>query len=309
MSVRTKPSTITLSLLLLVGIIAISFSSIFIRWSAAPISVIAMYRLYLTNLIMLPFLIKFWPEIKAIPLRNWLLLLVTGAALGVHFLFWMSSLRYTSVASSTAILSLEPVLVLLGSILAFRQRNHPLVVVGMIVAVIGTALIGWGDFGLSARYLQGDVLSLLGTAAVAVHMLLGQKLRATMSAYVYSFFSFFMAANVLALYNLILGYSFGGYSAREWGIFALLAIIPTLIGHYLFNWLLKYMKASSVSMSILGEPVGSTILAYFMLKESVPIITGVAALLLLLGVWLFMKGGEREKINLREPEAAQEQIA
>jgi drug/metabolite transporter (DMT)-like permease len=143
--------------------------------------------------------------------------------------------------------------------------------------------------------LLGDFLSLLGTIAIVIHMLLGKSLRSSISAFVYSFLVFFMAGNVLAVYNVCRGISFTSYGGREWGIFLLLAIVPTLFGHYLFNWLLKYMKASSVSMSVLGEPLGATVLAYFLLNEAVPPLTAGAGLLLLLGVWMFMKGSDLEK--------------
>ncbi len=97
-------------LILLIGIAAISFSSIFVRWSEAPVSVIAMYRLYITNLLLLPFVWKHIPAIKELKPRTWGHLFISGLALGLHFLFWMGSLRYTTVASSTAIMALEPFL-------------------------------------------------------------------------------------------------------------------------------------------------------------------------------------------------------
>ncbi|WP_082652100.1 DMT family transporter [Gorillibacterium timonense] len=290
LSSTTKRSNSFYGLLMLIGIIAISFSSIFIKWSSAPVSVIGMYRLAMTCAILSPFLIRHRAEIRRISFRQWLLLTASGLALGLHFLFWMGSLRYTSVASSTAIVALEPVLVMLGSYWAFREKNHPLAVIGMLIAIGGAVLIGWGDFGLSSRNLYGDLLSFIGTVAVVIHVLLGSKLRETMSTFVYSFFVFLLGAGVLMVYNLFLGYSFTGYASRDWGMFFLLAAVPTLFGHYLFNWLLKYLRASTVSMSILGEPVGSTILAYFLLDESVTILQGSAGFLLLAGVWLFMKG-------------------
>jgi len=305
---RPKQSNGLYGLLMLAGVIAISFSSIFIRWSSAPAAVIAMYRLLMTCAILSPFLIGHREEIRRIAGREWLLLGSSGLALGLHFLFWMNSLRYTSVASSTAIIALEPVLVMLGSYWMFRVRNHPLAIAGMMIAIAGAVLIGWGDFGLSQRNLFGDLLSFIGTISVVVHVLLGSKLRESMTTYVYSFFVFLLGAGVLAVYNLAAGASFTNYPGRDWGLFLLLAVVPTLFGHYLFNWLLKYLKASTVSMSIVGEPVGSTILAYYLLGESVNPLQGVACLLLLAGVWLFMRGSskEREAAAVPPPEETME---
>ncbi|AWB43717.1 EamA family transporter [Paenibacillus sp. CAA11] len=279
-------------ILYVVGILAISFSSIFVRWSNAEVSVVAMYRLYLTNLLMLPLVWKYRRTLFGLTSRQWLLLCLSGVMLGLHFLLWMSSLRLTTVASSTVILTLEPILIAIGSYWLFGAKTNRMMVLGMAIAVIGSIAIGSGDFGLSSSALLGDGLSLLGTIAVAVHMLIGKHLRESLSAFVYNFWVFAIAASSLAVYNLFQGYSFGGYAPREWGIFLLLAIVPTLFGHYLFNWLLKYMSASSVSMAVLGEPVFSTILAYFLLKESLTALQLIAGLFILAGVWIFIRYGQ-----------------
>jgi drug/metabolite transporter (DMT)-like permease len=283
---------IPIPLLLLVGIIAISFSSIFVKWSSSPVSVMAMYRLWITNAIMLPFCFKYLPEIKRIKPKVWFKLALSGVALGLHFLFWMGSLRFTTVASSTAILTLEPIFVMLGSLWLFRQHTSRAALICMIIAIIGAIVIGWGDFRFSGGALEGDFLSLLGTITVAGHILIGKKLREHISAYAYSFFVFFFAGSVLAIYNFGMSYSFVGYAWNEWGNFLLLAIVPTVFGHYLFNWLLQYMKATSVSMTVLGEPLGATILAFFLLGEKITYVQMGAGVLLLIGVSLFIRRNE-----------------
>ncbi|GAB7057677.1 MULTISPECIES: DMT family transporter [Paenibacillus] len=292
---NAKPNVpMALPLLLLIGIVAISFSSIFVRWSNAPVSVTAMYRLVLTTLLMLPFLWKYREEIRRISIRDWLGLALSGLALGLHFLLWMGSLKLTTVASSTAILALEPVFVLIGACLFLKQRTNTFAVISMLIAITGAILIGYGDWGLTGPALLGDLLSLLGTIAVAIHMLMGKSLLNRVPAFLYSFFVFAFAAAVLAVYNLGLGFSFTDYDAKEWGIFLLMAVVPTLFGHYLFNWLLKFMRPESVSMSVLGEPLGATVLAYLLLGETVTWLQAAAGVLLLLGVWLFLLSNEKQ---------------
>lgn len=294
---RPIPSSSTLAipvpLLLFVGIVAISFSAIFVKWSHAPAAAVAMNRLLLTCLLLAPWLWQHRREWRSLTARTSVRLVLSGAMLGLHFLLWMESLRYTTVASSTALLTLEPIFVMLGSLIAFRQRTGAGAVVGMFVAIAGAALIGWGDFRFSGPALQGDVLSLFGAAAVAVHMLLGKSLRADVSAFVYSYAVFLAAAAVLAVYNAALGVPLLAYEAKEWGIFLLLALVPTLLGHYVFNMLLQYMRATSVSMTVLGEPLGATVLAYAMLGETVTALQAGAAGVLLLGVWQFMRAIDR----------------
>ncbi|MUG69728.1 DMT family transporter [Paenibacillus validus] len=297
----SKSFPFPISLLLIIGIVAISFSSIFIRWSNSPVSVSAMYRLTITALLMLPLLFPYRASVRRMRLREWLELFASGLALGLHFLLWMGSLRLTSVASSTAITSLEPVFVLLGAWLLYRQKTSWPAILSMGLAMLGALMIGWGDWGLTGSALLGDALSLLGTAAVAAHMLLGKRLLAHMPPFVYSFFVFVFAAVCIAGYNLALGIPLTGYPAREWGLFLLLALVPTVFGHYVFNWLLTYMRPETVSMSVLGEPVGATLLAYFLLGEEIGPRQAAAGLLLLLGVWLFIRTHEKEQPSIQPP--------
>lgn len=291
MNMKSK-SSVSYELLYIIGIIAISFSSIFVRWSNAEVSIVAMYRLYLTNLLMLPLAWKYRGEMLSLTSRQWKGLLLSGAMLGLHFLLWMSSLRLTTVASSTVILTLEPILVMLGSFLLFGVKINRPMLIGMGVALAGSVAIGSGDFKLSGTALQGDLLSLLGTIAVAVHMLAGKQLLKNMSAFVYNFWVFFTAATMLAGYNAVRGFAFTGYAPREWGIYLLLAIVPTLFGHYLFNWLMKFISASAVSMAVLGEPVFASLLAWLLLKESLTGVQLIAGVAILGGVWIFIRYGK-----------------
>lgn len=275
---------------LIAGIVAISFSAIFIKWSNAPASILGMYRLLFTVLLMAPFMGRaVRREMRKIRPMDGGLLFLSGLFLGLHFLFWMESLRHTSVASSMIVLSLEPVFVAIGAYALFRERTGVTALLGMGMAMAGTVLIGWGDIGLSQRAVYGDFLSLLGTLAVSVHMLIGQRLCAHMSSYVYSFFVFLSATGVLAVYNLAGGTEMIEYPAREWGIFLLLAVIPTFFGHLLFYSLLRRLGATTISMSILGEPVGAIILAYLLLGEGITDYQAIGGILTLAGLALFLK--------------------
>jgi drug/metabolite transporter (DMT)-like permease len=275
---------------IIVGIVAISFSAIFIKWSDAPASILGMYRLLFTVLLMAPFM---WrsvrQEVQKLKPRDGGLLFVSGLFLGLHFLFWIESLRFTSVASSMIVLSLEPVFVAIGAFVVFRERTNAAALLGMGMALVGTVLIGWGDIGLSKKAVYGDFLSLLGTLAVSVHMLIGQTLCARMSSYVYSFLVFSTAAGVLGVYNLMTGIEMISYPAREWGIFLLLTVVPTVFGHLLFNSLLRVVGATTISMSILGEPVGAILLAYLLLGEGISDYQAIGGGLTLAGLALFLK--------------------
>ncbi|MEC0169577.1 DMT family transporter [Paenibacillus graminis] len=295
----TKPP-VPVPLLMLAGIVAISFSAIFIKWSAAPASVQGMYRLLFTSLLMLPFARPYSGAAFALRRKDWLLLGASGVLLALHFLLWMGSLKYTSVASSTMIMALEPVFIMLGAYILYKDRSTRAAILGLAIAIFGVVCIGWGDIGLSSDNLKGDLLSVGGTVAVAGHLLIGQKLVARMPSYLYSLIVFISAAVVFAVYNLLAGISFVNYPPREWGIFILLAVVPTVFGHILFNWLLQFTSATTVSMNILGEPVGASILAFLLLGEELTGLQWSGGLLVMGGLAVYLLSGHKKAVKVHE---------
>lgn len=297
---KLKKPPLPVPVLMLIGIVAISFSAIFIKWSDAPASIQGMYRLLFTAILMLPFAKSYTGEVRALRKKDWLMLILSGAMLALHFLLWMGSLKYTSVASSTMIMALEPVFIMLGVYFLYKEKTAISAIVGLAIAIGGVVFIGWGDIGISADHLKGDLLSVGGTIAVAIHMLIGQKLIVRMPPYLYSLIVFLSAAGVFAVYNMVMGISFVHYPAREWGVFVLLAVIPTVFGHILFNWLLQYVSATTVSMNILGEPVGASILAYFLLGEQLTLLQWTGGLLVVIGLAVYLYTGRMKTIEVTE---------
>lgn len=290
----TKQTPLPVPLLMVVGIIAISFSSIFIKWSDAPASVQGMYRLLFTSLLMLPFTRPYRGTVQVLKGKDWLMLAASGTMLALHFLLWMGSLSYTSVASSTMIMALEPVFVMAGGYILYKEKTAVKAMSGMGIAIVGACIIGWGDIGVSTDNLKGDLLSFGGTAAVALHMLIGQRLVARMPSYLYSLIVFIIAAGVFAVYNLAAGIPFFDYPPAEWGIFLLLAIVPTVFGHILFNWMLQFVPPTTVSMSVLGEPVGASILAYLLLGEELKQLQWAGSVLVLMGLAVYLLSGRKK---------------
>jgi len=284
---KTNEPSKSIALPLTISIIAISFSAIFVKWSDAPASILSMYRLLFASILLLPMVWKNRSEVKTIQKKQGFLLFCSGLFLACHFVLWFSSLRYTSVASSTIILALQPIVSLLGGFLLFKERTTASSLMTMVIAIIGAMMIGWGDFGLTGRAISGDLLSFLSVIAVVGYLLIGQTIVKGLTHWIYSFFVFFSATVALFIYNLIMGVPITGYPAKEWIIFLLLAIVPNF-SHVINNWLLNYVNATTISMSILGEPVGSTILAFFLLDEHLTNWEMAGGILVLLGVFLFL---------------------
>ncbi|MFJ7724834.1 DMT family transporter [Neobacillus sp. NPDC097160] len=277
----------SISLPLTISIIAISFSAIFVKWSDAPASILSMYRMWFASILMVPFVWKKRHDFKHIAKKDWFFLFFSGFFLALHFVLWFGSLKLTTVASSTIILALQPIVSLIGGFLLFRERTTMSALMTMGIAIVGAMMIGWGDFGLSQDAIIGDLLSFFSVISVVGYLLIGQTIVKKVSHWLYSFFVFFFASIVLTIYNVSTGVALSGYPAKEWGIFLLLATVPTL-SHVINNWLLNYVNATTISMSILGEPVGSTILAYLLLHEHLVGWQIVGGLLVLLGVFFFL---------------------
>lgn len=277
----------SIALPLTISIIAISFSAIFVKWSDAPASILSMYRMWFASILMLPIVWKKRHEFKKIVKRDWYFLFFSGLFLAFHFVLWFGSLKLTTVASSTIILALQPIVSLAGGFFLYKERTTLSALMTMGIAIIGAMMIGWGDLALSKGAIMGDILSFLSVISVVGYLLIGQSTVKKVSHWLYSFCVFLSAAIVLTIYNLSAGVAVTGYPAKEWGIFLLLASVPT-VSHVINNWLLNYVNATTISMSILGEPVGATILAFFLLDENLAGWQIVGGLLVLVGVFFFL---------------------
>ncbi|UCD70988.1 MAG: DMT family transporter, partial [Syntrophobacterales bacterium] len=245
-----------------IGIVAVSTASIFIKLCDAHPLVIASYRLGLASLILAPVALRHRRYGKMLRGR-WRLLFLTGLFLGFHFIFWIASLKYTSVASSVVIVSTNPIFVGLGSYLLLKERMATLTILGMLLSISGVVVIGLSDFTLSTHAGLGDLLALGGAIMASGYLVVGRRLRQEMDLFSYIFPVYSTSAGVVVLIGLTAGVSFFGYSLRTYTLFLMLAIIPQLIGHSTFNWALKFFSASTVAILLLGEPIGSTLLAYW----------------------------------------------
>ncbi len=255
----------------------------------------------MASLILAPLaLTKYRAELRTLTRLEVGLGLLSGFFLALHFATWISSLEYTSVASSVVLVTTTPLWVALLSPLLLREISGKTVVIGMVLALAGGVVVGLADActwqaGLVCPPLAtfvrgtaffGDFLALCGAWAAAGYVLIGRRLRAKMSLIPYIFVVYGMAAVVLLM---ILGISrepVFGYLPVTYLWLLLLALVPQLLGHSTFNWALRYLPASLVSITLLGEPIGSTILAYLILKEAPTPLKIIGAVLILAGIYI-----------------------
>jgi drug/metabolite transporter (DMT)-like permease len=276
-------------LAIVVGVIAVSFSAILVRYSEAESGVIAFYRMLFSCLILLPYFCKeAVKEIGRINKKDWVLCAAAGAFLAFHFIFWFESLQYTSVANSTVLVTMQPIFAFIGTYFLFKERVSIGGVVSIVVAISGSILISASDFSHDKGAVFGDVLALIACALVTAYFLIGQMVRKRMGLTAYTFIVYGISAIILLIYVLGSGQELFHYPKKEWYIFILLAIIPTLLGHSLFNWAIEWVGATKISMAILFEPIGAAVLAYFLFNESLSAIQLFGASLVLAGLSLFI---------------------
>lgn len=273
--------------MLLVGVLAMSWASILIRWAAAPPLVVGAGRMTAATLILAPFA---WPraaaEWRRLSRRDWLLLGAAGVALGLHFASWIASLGMTSVASSVVLVSATPLFVAIATPFVLRERVSRELAFSVLLAVAGSTIIGLADARAMAGALTGDLLALTGALMASVYMLVGRRLRRKLSLLAYIWPIYGLAALVLLAGCALAGQGLAGYSPRVYALLALLALGPQIIGHSSANWALRYLSPTFVTVATLGEPLGASVLALLLLGERPPSTLLVGGAILLSGIGL-----------------------
>ncbi len=291
------PHRSRLLLVLLVGIFAVSMASILIRFArqaGVPALMVAAYRLSIATLVLTPIVLRrHTAELKRLTQRDWLAALASGVFLALHFATWVSSLDYTTVTSSVVLVTTGPIWVALASWLFLREKLSRPIVIGLIVSVAGGIIVGLSDsagFGLAGSQLWGDFLALAGAWFVAGYLLIGRQLRDRMSLIAYIFIVYGSAAVMLIVLGLASGASFtadaAGVPYQSIGLvwLILMALFPQLLGHSSYNYALRFLPTTYVAVVALAEPVGTSILAFFLLNELPPPLTLIGAAVILIGI-------------------------
>jgi drug/metabolite transporter (DMT)-like permease len=314
-----SPSRLVLTSGIFGGILAVSTASIFIRFAQqdAPSLVIAAYRLALASVVLAPIaFVRYRGELIILTRRELALGLLSGFFLALHFATWITSLQYTTVASSVVLVTTTPLWVALFAPLFLREPITRLVIIGMLLALLGGAVVSLSDTCtwnhafiicpplsefIKGKAFFGDFLALVGAWMAAGYIMIGRRLRAKLSLIPYIFIVYGMAAVVLIVIMFGAGESPIGYPPMIYLWLFALALIPQLLGHSTFNWALGYLPASIVSVTLLGEPIGSTILAYIILSESPTPLKIIGAVLILVGIYYASQNSDKK--NMQEAAA------
>jgi drug/metabolite transporter (DMT)-like permease len=271
-----------------VGVLAVSAAAIFIRLAEAPAVAVAFWRCALGAALLLPLAAvrrERFPRGKTLYIG-----LVSGVALGAHFGFWISSLDYTSVAASVVLVSTQPVFVAILAYLLFGERTSTLSLMGILLALAGTAVIA-GDGSVGSAAIFGNVLALVGAITVAIYVLIGRSSRTGgVGVLPYSIVVYSAAALTLLPVALVFDVRLWGYPGETWFWFGAITLGPQIMGHTVFNWALRYVEASIVSGTILAEPVVSALLAWLILTERPGLPTILGGIVVLAGLFMLLRG-------------------
>ena len=280
-----------------IGLLAISFGAILARLAQAdgvPSLVVAAVRLGLAALLVTPLaLIHGRPALRSLTRHQWLLALTAGAFLAMHFGTWISSLEYTSVASSTALVTTNPLWIGIAGYFLFGERPSRNMLAGIALSLAGSLCIFWSDSQHAApgsQPLLGNLLALVGSWCFSAYLLIGRRLRAGMPLTAYIWLAYGVAGVFLLVASVAAGQHFSGYPLSAWLAMAGLALIPQLLGHTSYNWSLRFVSATFIAVVTLGEPVGSAILAFLIFGESFSTLQFIGFALLLVGIYLAAQG-------------------
>ena len=271
--------------LLSIGVVAISTAAPLIKLIPEVSSVlVAASRLGVASLILLPL---GWRHRHAVGRQQPALVLAAGLCLALHFVSWIASLRYTSVASSVILVTLTPLLLVPAGYLMWGERPTRRLGLGIGLAMGGSVCIAWNDFQFSPpQALYGDLLALGGAVMMAAYLMCGRLVRPSVPLPLYAGLVYACAALCLWTVCLLSPASILGYAGSAYLILLLLGLGPQLIGHTVVNWALAYLSPTIVAVVLLAEPVGASLLAWLWLGESVSWLQGGGGALILTGIGL-----------------------
>ena len=281
---------------LFISIIGVSFAAVIIRTCTAEPLIISFYRLLFTTLILIPFVIfvpKIRNQISQISKKEFFIMCIIGIILALHFTFWITSLEYTTVASSVILVTAHPILVAPLSYFLLKEHVSKVNVLGIGISLFGVFILLFGNFSLTFDNISlfGNMLAILGGIAAGLYILGGRFMRKTVSVVIYAVIVYTIATVVLLGFITISQTKLIVLTQQDFILILIMAIVSGIGGHTLYNWSLAHVRASLASVALLGEPIGSALLAYLLpwINEIPTEWTFIGGSIVLTGVYLTAK--------------------
>lgn len=284
--------------LVLLAVLFVSFSPILTKLSTSPALIIAAYRLAITVLFMFPFIIfKKNNDYKNMDIKLLLLSILSGIFLAFHFVSWILSIKYTSITSSTVLVSIHPVFIIFLNFFIFKEKPKKYIIISILISIIGSIIIAFGDSTAGSNELYGDVLAIFGAVFMSGYLIIGKIVRQRISSSTYTFVVYLSSTITLIILGLINNVKLYPYPIKEILIFIALAIFATILGHSIFSYTLKFLNPAFISTTTLAEPVFATIWALIIFSEIPTVYNITGGLLVILGISLFVMYDKKDTIN------------
>ena len=255
--------------------------------------ILAFYRVAMASVILLPYvLVRNREEMKGMTKKDWILAVISGVCLGLHFSLYFESLRYTSIASSVVFVDTEVFFVALIMLMVFKEKIPPLGWAGIMATFLGSVIIALSDSGSGGGALKGDMIALSGAVVVAVYTIIGKVLRQRISTTTYTLLVYIAASVTVLLLLLVTGVPLTGYQPVDYWAALGMAVFCTLLGHSVFSWGLKYESAAFISNSKLLEPVFASLIGIVLFREIPRPAVILGGLIVIGGVFLYTRVSE-----------------
>jgi len=267
-------------LLIFIGIVSLSFAAIFIRMSNSEPLAIATFRMGISSIILLP--LYFIKKRNLISKNDLKFFFLSGLFLALHFYTWITSLRFTSIMSSTVLVTTNPIFVSIFSYFLFKKKIKKRTFLAIILSIIGIVLMSYG-FSFSTN-LKGNLLALFGALFASLYIISDYYLRKKYDLIDIVFPVYSVSFLILLSLSFSLNIKLYPLPLREYLLFFLIALIPQVIGHSIINYSLKFFSPVFISLAILGEPLGATIFGIIFFKEIPKVLEIIGGLFIITGI-------------------------
>ncbi|MDG6228435.1 MAG: DMT family transporter [Candidatus Thermoplasmatota archaeon] len=290
------------SIIVFIAVISVSAAAVIIVSIEAPALLISLYRMVFTTLLIIPFIVfkrRYQQEILSLSKKSLFLLFSIGFILAVHFALWVTSLKLTSVASSVILVTAHPIFVAPLSYFLFKEKLSKLNLIGISISFFGVIVLVYGNHGLSGiNSLEGNLMAFLGGIAAGLYIVGGRHFRKQISVIPYVFVVYGVSTIFLFTFCLLSAVSITQISIGDLTLILLMALISGIFGHTLYNWSLAHIKTTLASVALLGEPIGSTILAFILpwIRQIPSNYTLIGGGIILIGIYLTSRNYEKKPL-------------
>ena len=278
-------------LIVLLGVVGISTSAIWVRWSTAPSLVLVLYRMSLAALLLLPAVVRNRDELKKLTRRDWLMAMAAGCCLGLHFASFFEGVRNTTIVASSLLSDTEVLFVAAGSILFLGRKFSRRSWVALFIALVGAIMVALAGSSDGTPTLWGNTLSLLSALLLGMYTMIGSECRQRVSNATYTFVAYCFAAATVLVVAVGSGMPLGGYGAVNWLTALAMAVVCTLLGHSIFTWGLKYLSPAYISMVKLLDPLFAAVWGLFFHEMPTALVL-VGGVIVVAGVALYGRATE-----------------